>query len=495
MAVAAGLLLMVLSSVAAAGEPGVPEESWVYRELDRMRAAGLLQSGTSGFRPQSRTELARQLAESRRLFDERRDTFLAPQLQRLEEQFAVELAEREDGAPACYLRPIDELCLRYTFVDGEADVQNERGRDFHEGSNLRFSASSRGRWGPLSGYLRWEGRWLAEDDENPEATAGRVEEGYVRVSAGRMFAQLGRQSLWWGPGRHGSLIMSDNARPLDMLRVGTAEPLLLPGFLSRLGPVRFEGFLARLEKDRFVSRPWFAGARVGLTPWPWLELGASRVVIFGGGDRSITFRTVGDLISWQEKNSSNQPGNQLAAVDWRLTVPWRAQPFELYGELGGEDEGGGFISKKAVLAGVYLPRLGPWSLFDVRVEYADTYFGGHGGKDRIWYRHSQYRSGYTHHGRVMGHHAGTDAKDWYFELGVAPRKGLRLWAFADWEERELSFDDPEKRREFGAGVEWRIDEHWTVTAGWTREDVENLGAIEGDDEDGDRLDLVVRWKF
>ena len=114
------------------------------------------------------------------------------------------------------------------------------------------------------------------------------------------------------------------------------------------------------------------------------------------------------IVTSRGENEPDGPSNQLAAVDWRLTVPWRTQPFEFYGEFGGEDEAGYGFSRQAIVLGLYLPRLGPSALFDLRVEYGDTYMTGHRGHDRVWYTHGVYASGYTYEGRIIGHHAGTD---------------------------------------------------------------------------------------
>ncbi len=477
------------------GEPGVPLDSWVYRVLDRLRAAGLLESGTAGFRPRSRGEVARLVREARRLTSQRKEGRFEAGLARLESEFGTELEDVDAARNVYYFRPIDKVRASYLFMDGENDVQNDRGREYREHHNPRLSVSSRFGWKVFSGYVLWEGRYLEESDGDDQVTAARVEEGYLRLSAGKWYLEAGRESLWWGPGRHGSLLLSNNARPFDLVRFGNDQPVLLPGFLSRLGPVRIEGFLTRLEEDRVVSKPFMAGARLEVSPLPCLALGASRVVMLGGSGRSVTWNTVADVLSLEEENNSNQPGNQLASVDWRLSLPWRAQPFEFYGEVGGEDEAGGFFSREAYLLGLYLPRLGPSAVFDFRVEYADTYFNGHDGHPRPWYTHGTYGSGYTYEQRVIGHHMGTDAKDLYLELGFYPAEGVRVWASFDREKRELSSDDPEERREYAVGVEWAPNDRLVVEAAWLREDVDNLALSPGENEAGDRLHLAVTWKF
>ncbi|MHC4916724.1 MAG: capsule assembly Wzi family protein, partial [Planctomycetota bacterium] len=201
-----------------------------------------------------------------------------------------------------------------------------------------------------------------------------------------------------------------------------------------------------------------------------------------------------DVITTAEDDNENQPGNQLAAIDWRLTIPWKPQPFEFYGEFGGEDEAGGIFSRFAIVAGLYLPRLGPWALLDLRVEYADTYFDSHGNRPMFWYTHGVYQSGYTYEGRVIGHHAGTDARDIYVELGVYPAPGLRVWAAYDYEERVVSLDEPEIRTECGLGVEWTPHERLVLEAAFVHEGVEDA-LVPEDPAEGNRFKLAATWKF
>ena len=90
---------------------------------------------------------------------------------------------------------------------------------------------------------------------------------------------VGRLPLWWGPARHGSLLVSNNAAPFDLVRVATAEPHLLPGWLTYLGLLSAEVFLTRLKDERTISKPYFAGVRVHTRVNPYVELGASRTAV------------------------------------------------------------------------------------------------------------------------------------------------------------------------------------------------------------------------
>ena len=164
--------------------------------------------------------------------------------------------------------------------------------------------------------------------------------------------------------------------------------------------------------------PYLWGARLSTRILPGLELGASRTAMFGGGDREVTFCTFWNVLTARGENDPDDPGDQRAALDARVVLPWSVQPVEIYGEMGGEDEAGYFISKKAYLGGIYLPRIGPWHEVELTFEFADTVVPGTPG---VWYRNSNYPDdGYTYYGRIIGHHVGTDGTDIYAELRVHP---------------------------------------------------------------------------
>jgi hypothetical protein len=236
--------------------------------------------------------------------------------------------------------------------------------------------------------------------------------------------------------------------------------------------------------------------RMTIMPVPYLELGASRVAMFGGSGRPVDWQTFRDAVSGRNENEPEGAGDQLASVDGRLTVPWKVQPFQLYGEVGGEDMAGGFFSRDAYLAGAYFPRLGPFGLLDLRVEFADTDLTRRRmGYDRVWYTHGTYTAGYTYDGRIIGHHAGTDAQDLYAELGIYARDDLRLWAAADRERRELSLESPEQVTDYSLGAEWSPWVRLTVNASVTREQTGNFGFVAGRDRTGYRIFLGMTWEF
>jgi len=494
---AAALLLgaAVMSSTLFAAV-NIPLDSWVYPAIDTLEAAGLIDTGHLGLRPFSRRKAARLVLEAQGIAEQRGDGRFAGLLDRLRREFAFETAELEAGTAMNYFRPAHDAYLAYTVINSASPPENRAGRPYAEGANIHTGFSLDFQKAPFSGRLRWELHWLEGKGDAPADVSSRFEEASLKITRGRWFTEIGRQSLWWGPGRHGSLLLSNNAPPFDLLRIAAEDPFMLPGVFSKLGLITAEMFITRLEKERFVPEPYLMGMRLTAKPTQNLEIGLHRTIMFGGEGRDVTWKTLWDLLLAIGENEPDGPGNQLASAYWRYRVPHPTAPFEFYGEFGGEDHTDpAYFTRPALIAGLYFPAIGPVGRLDLRLEYADTYMGGHQGNKRVWYTHGIYRSGYTYKGHIIGHHAGTDARDWYLELGCRAGENARLWLAADAEVRELYEPFPEERFQLSLGAEWRPSAETSVAASYMREWIRNYEYTEGEKRSGGRFELAARIQF
>ena len=116
---------------------------------------------------------------------------------------------------------------------------------------------------------------------------------------------FGRQSLGWGPGDGGAIMLSDNAIPLNMFRINRTTPFKLPSILGWMGPMRLEFFLGQLSGQQFMAlngafgtfgqplhqQPMIHGERFTFKPTQNFEFGFSRTVIFAGEEVPFTLRS------------------------------------------------------------------------------------------------------------------------------------------------------------------------------------------------------------
>lgn len=462
------LSLSPLSAIALTPTPLVPLDSWVYPALERLGTLHLIDSALMGSRPWTRSECARLIAEATASAERLTISSAAGEvLRRLQAEFRVDVEEVSSNAKD-YLKPLRSMSFAAIYREGESAtipgsnvtakqfslVENNRGREYREGGNLMWVVSGDLRFGPL--LLEWRPEFFATSGGREEAHSS-LQEGRVALGLGMVELSCGRQSLWWGQGRHGTLLLTSNAEPLTMVRLNNPSPLPLP----LIGPLRFDLFWSRLEAERQIAKPYFAGLRLNFKPHPRLEIGAARTVIFGGeGQPDVRTREFVTILSGKNLTGGEDTSNQLAALDLRLSLPL-FRGVDLYGEYGGEDEAGAFIANRAWLAGLYLPELTSSGRLALRFEYANL---AHiDDNSPMWYRHGIYRDGYTRKGRILGHHAGGGSKDLLVEGEWLFSPRLSASAGVDLEERGSDQPVQEKHTAPFIEVAWKPQGNWSLT--------------------------------
>jgi len=243
----------------------------------------------------------------------------------------------------------------------------------------------------------------------------RPDGSYVAMSLGNWNLSAGYLERWWGPGWEGSLILSNNARPLPSIGIdrNQATPFSWP-VLRWLGPWRFSTFMGQFESDRDYPEALLFGMRFESRPLPSLQIAASRSAQWCGEGRPCDLGTFGDLLTGNDNDQAlaDQPGNQLAGFDARWSWPAGRVPLALYAQAIGEDEAGFMPSKYLGLFGIEVwGQLGSHS-WRTHVEYADTAcdFPTSPPEFGCAYTNSIYTSGYRYRGRVLGHTIDADGE-------------------------------------------------------------------------------------
>jgi len=456
------LLVFILISPGKAlpASGNVPLDSDVYRQLDLLTAQGLLRTHLAGTRPITWAEAYRLLEEARErvkgLQDEGRD--ISSEATRAMEDLERSIYSRLTGAARVGSGPVyaavHDPGIKLEYLNGEpspipgikasqhALVYNNEGIDPDEGATATVYAEAEGALGPF--YLQLYPRLTTGEDDREAIHRGSLKIGPL---AG-LTLNMARESLWWGQGVHGGLYLTNNAAPLDMLHLSTPHPTVLPWILKYLGPFRFELFLSQLEEDRAVPEPYFIGMRTNFRPVYGLEIGLTMMAMTGGEGRpGVSFGDLFDIL-FGENDISGDRSNNIAGIDMRFNLPG----YQLYLEVGGEDEAGSLPSKDAALIGFYFPGIA--GTMDLRLEYADFAFNEENAN--AWYHHGTYTDGYTYDGRIIGHHVGGGGRDLFAEVTFAMGEGARGSLGVDLERRGI-YTQPE------------VEQHTQIMAGWKGE--------------------------
>jgi len=427
--------------VDAADRTDIPLKNWggfaivrdaAYDDLERLATAGLFDRAILNTKPLSRAEAARLVAraiekiraDTEGVYNNRQD--LESVLNRLIEEFRPELASlgakvtdaSKTPTPGVFsFTPIDRAQVRGAYASRDISLPNSQGLRLRNGVNGGLTFESRAQVGDVvTFYLQ------PELHGNEQYGAARLATGYVKLTAFNVELLAGRESLWWGPGLHGSLIMSNNAPPFDQVRIGSAEAFRLPLIGDWIGPTKILAFFGRLEQRRDVPHADLAGMRGTISPFSFLELGASYVNMFGG-DTPPRLNGAGDYfrVLFDPRASDQGLGtaqrfrnNALFALDGdlrianvhRFFVP--AQDARVYGEFGWDDTccSSSFIPLRdatSYLFGVHLLNLFGDEGLDWRFEFATS--------SHLSFTHNQFFSGYFTRGEVISHFMGTNGTD------------------------------------------------------------------------------------
>ena len=432
-------IIMVISLFPAKGRTSIyiPLDDEIYDILMRLEAQGYIKSGLLTTKPLSKDEISRLLLEAKSS-PEDKSILIKSLLTKQIERFQAEKKREID-----YVKPVDNIVVRYIYA-GSSNRElfyNNEGEVFEKGNNFALGMTSQAKLGSFSFYVNPQ---LRISEQGQALSFKRV---YSVINISNFDIKLGRDSAWWGPGYHGAILLSNNPKPFTSLLLTNPNPILLPWLFRYLGPFRFNFFLTRLEEERTIPKPYFWGLRFNFKPTPYTEIGLQRTALLGGKGRPEGFKTWLKSFTGKGENDPGEPGDQRAGFDIKLTLPFKRQPIQIYLEAVGEDEAGYLPYKWAYLGGLYLPRLLNYEKLSFRAEYATTRISGHPG---VWYTHHLYgKDAYTYKGRIIGHHMGTDARDYFIELSYLLSDNGKISLFYDKEEHNLFATKKGKKDEYG----------------------------------------------
>jgi membrane-associated phospholipid phosphatase len=441
----------------SAASPFVPLDSWVYPAFERLAAMGYVKSALQGMKPWTRIECERLTEEAGEALIEvdrvepqqensQADGDAAALYERLHNEFAQELAIA-NGEPNQSIK-LDSVYTRVMSLSGPIltdalslggqTISYDFGRPFERGTNVLVGTSVSATEGPFALYARVEYQhspaapslpgnvlqFISTNDQvplgagQPLASVNRADllEGYVSFSHSGWQVSAGKQALSWGVGEGGSLLLSDNAEPLPMIRVTRVIPTELPGFLRVLGQFRTEQFIARVNGGVYTPHPLLYGEKFSFDVTPYLEVGIARTGMLGrgadaiGGDPFTTSNFIKNFFGIAVSKAHGIAGEDRSSIDFNLDVPGLKHTVTLYSEFFSNVVPFYFADPpdSAYRAGMFLPRLPHLHRVDMRFESTSTEApiftlptGGY-----IFYWDIKYHGGYVNDGELLGNTVG-----------------------------------------------------------------------------------------
>jgi Capsule assembly protein Wzi len=491
----------------------LPLHHWAYDAIERLSVLGIIDQALLTPKPYSRKEAAKMVSRAiERIRDDRigvdgRAAIAEPLLNRLMVEFRAELiaigtVKKRAGDSSGLFRygaRLQSEVDAFFVGDGQTvRLRENRGGEYYA-NGVQNQTDVRG-WlevGDWAAFMVQPKIITNADALSRGPTVGPLtsfndQHAYLREASLKLTwwniaLEFGRGTQWWGPGYHGSLLLTDHAFPLDMIKLGSDESFRLPWRLSSLGAFKLNSFLARFEDDRDFKHAKLFGLRLSYLPFSWFEAGFTRLTQFGGEGRNQSFpKTVGNCYTRDLNQSGQLDCNEQAMADFRLKIPSIPYllPFpsgmQLYGELASEDKWDKLISTRAAyLAGLYIPQLFPNDTTDLRIEFSDTDYPRRYSPELVgtWYNNGNYISGMRQYGFPLGHHMGTDAIDVFIRGTRYLTDDLQLATHLNYQERGRGQPVHERKQETAVELTWWMTPKTQFTLGYVYQRIKNPGQI------------------
>lgn len=266
-----------------------------------------------------------------------------------------------------------------------------------------------------AGGENWDAKIRVNAEKDPLIDNGHdvnVEGSYLAGKLWNQWVVAGQIPTWWGPGHDGSLIRGDASRPVYGVTMQRAEQNAFETkWLSWIGPWQYQVFAGQLDDYKAIPDAKLLGLRFTAQPLPYLELGASRTLQWGGKGRSESWDSLWNAIKGNDNvyDGDDDRSNQIAGFDGRLNLQQLVNiPIGIYGQYVGEDEAGKLPSKKMYLAGMDYSSIYKNMPYQLYLEWADTRTNG--DVKGISYNHYIYTDGYYQHGYPLAHAMGGDGQ-------------------------------------------------------------------------------------
>ena len=456
----AAILLLIVVGVprAVAQATGVVSPvDLAYDDIDRLRDLGLLKTGVAGQRPYSRGEFARLVhaaldAMATRSRDGGSGSVVEASanaiIARLADRFLAD-ADRPTSWPAVHL--VDDAVLQFTSTDAvrrgfagsnasalEATIdplaRPRVGTPAARGESMTLDLSQRiefASWLSAQASERLEQRWSRNSAVS--ARDGELLAASVRARYRNVALSLGRQQIVWGQTRGDGLFFSSDAPALDLIKLSSDRPFVMPGVLRVLGPAQATLIVAEMGPSRVRSHSKLLAYKASVQPRPSLELGASFMNHYGGsggrssslGNRVIDFLPIIDIFRthnyYDTTRTLDVDSDKLLGVDARVRFA-RLGGLTLTGELLIDD----FDVHR-------LPTLLTWDGAQTFAAVLPSIAGStvsvrlsakHTGIRT--YAHGSLSNGIATRGRLLGDELGPDAKAFGATLLWEPSGSLRI---------------------------------------------------------------------
>ncbi len=231
--------------------------------------------------------------------------------------------------------------------------------------------------------------------------AGYQDQAFISFYGEHLNVLVGRDYLKWGRGNSGGLFITDNSRPLDMIK-GTIKS----------SDLRFEFLVSQLDQMYGANR-YLSASRLSFSILQKLQIGLGQSALYGGLNKSIDF-TLSNPLSFYSFSQDNDKKymNGMLYCDWEYMG---LKNSTIYGEIliddyqiDSEVKADLEPAEYGILLGVKSVNIFGW--LDAWLEYSEVRNRTYNVPEiRPWEK-------FLHRGVPIAHHLGNNFRFIAFEL-------------------------------------------------------------------------------
>lgn len=518
------IVLSVFTSpnVIAQSSRSVPVSDPSYDEIDKLIGYGVIKSYFIGQRPWTRLEFARLIKEAESNIDKICKKKITQKclryrenaefiLSKLKKNYAYEINKVFSKKTLNYSY-LDSIQSNFTFLDSPSRsvpmhgigvnaiinpmVMYKDGKHYQDGFNYFLQFEN---WLQITPYVFIEALPLIQLNTNNNfgnaEFSPTFQHLYFKGTYRNIEFLIGRDSIIWGQGKYGGILFSNNARPLDMIKVSTPYPFELPWVFKHVGKWKAALFVANLGPDQAIKYGFLAGAKLTLKPVTWFEISYSQGVMMGG-DGAPTgslwdyftefFASRAGFLDSSGAGQEENLGNRIYGFDIRLTAPFLNNA-QLYYEMFSDDAfQSKFTTFWAYSGGIYFPMLPFIDNLNMRIE-------GRFIPERF-YHHSIFLDGWTLNNKFLGdgHGMGNKGISVNINYGVSNNLFIDFLAEHNVWYKDIKLAD-EKRMSLQFTIEYIFNKKIKFNSAFGYERVDNFDFIPGNNRNNFLINLGLVW--
>ncbi len=420
-----------------------PGHSW-YEAIDKLEAYGCAYPTFRLIRSQTYEDL-----RSAVYVQDAEELCKAPEWLLAERARLFAPAYTNAASAGVFLQQNDRLALKGLEAAVTPLFPLRQGRPDFDGVNLNleFRAVAQAGREDHIGYALGATPGFLGAVENYSNPFGRfyLQDWFVKLGYGWAEIAAGRLPREFGDARHGNLLLSQAAKPINSVEL-TIRPHILGSPLSVLGPFSLKLFAGNLDRSTFVDGARLAGLALGFRPAPWLELAWMELYQFGGvGVPSVEPTDLLKMLVYLGDPALEVKRSRQSVFQISLREAKSHTKIYVQAHLDGRS---GQVSG---ITGLYFPKLGN---ADLRLEAAYTAPEAYG--------HPTYPQGLVYEGLPLGHPLGPDALGGYVDVGFPLLRSWRgeIQGFLESRNRHPGAGTVAEER-LGGGI--LLKRHWPAT--------------------------------